>query len=83
MATVGAFAAKTHLSELLDRVEKGEEIVITRHGVAVAVLKPAADQQREARLQQWAEELTTKRAKWNASMEGLTVKELTHGGHKY
>jgi prevent-host-death family protein len=39
--TVGAFAAKTHLSELLDRVERGEEIIITRRGKAIAKLAPA------------------------------------------
>lgn len=38
MITVGAFEAKTHLSTLLDRVEAGEEVVITRHGKAVARL---------------------------------------------
>lgn len=38
MITVGAFEAKTKLSELLDRVERGEEIVITRHGKPVARL---------------------------------------------
>ncbi|AOO83097.1 type II toxin-antitoxin system Phd/YefM family antitoxin [Bosea vaviloviae] len=36
MITVGAFEAKTKFSELLDRVERGEEIVITRHGHRVA-----------------------------------------------
>ncbi len=40
MATVGAYEAKTHLSELLERVAKGERIVITKHGVPVAVLEP-------------------------------------------
>ncbi|NCF32437.1 MAG: type II toxin-antitoxin system prevent-host-death family antitoxin [Proteobacteria bacterium] len=38
---VGAFEAKTHLSSLLDRVSRGEEIVITKHGRAVARLVPA------------------------------------------
>jgi prevent-host-death family protein len=38
--TVGAFEAKTHLSALLERVERGEEIVITRHGRPVARLMP-------------------------------------------
>lgn len=37
---VGAFEAKTKLSELLDRVEAGEEVVITRHGKEVARLAP-------------------------------------------
>ena len=37
---VSAAEAKAHLSELLDRVERGEEIVITRRGRPVAVLRP-------------------------------------------
>jgi prevent-host-death family protein len=37
---VGAFEAKNTLGSLLDRVERGEEIVITRHGKAVARLVP-------------------------------------------
>lgn len=42
MAEVGAFEAKNKLSALLDRVESGEEIVITRKGKPVARLVPAA-----------------------------------------
>lgn len=42
MAEVGAFKAKNMLSALLDRVERGEEIVITRHGKPVARLVPNA-----------------------------------------
>ena len=37
---VGAFEAKNTLGTLLDRVENGEEIVITRHGKPVARLVP-------------------------------------------
>jgi prevent-host-death family protein len=37
---IGAFEAKNKLAALLDRVEQGEEIVITRHGKAVARLVP-------------------------------------------
>jgi prevent-host-death family protein len=40
MATVSAFEAKTHFGDLLDRVCKGEEIVITRHDRPVARLIP-------------------------------------------
>jgi prevent-host-death family protein len=35
---IGAFEAKNTLGALLDRVERGEEIVITRHGKPVARL---------------------------------------------
>ena len=37
---VGAYEAKTHLSELLEKVEGGEEITITKHGAPVAKLVP-------------------------------------------
>ena len=40
MATMTAFQAKTRFGELLDRVVRGEEIVITRHEKAVARLIP-------------------------------------------
>lgn len=40
MAEIGAFEAKNTLGSLLDRVERGEEITITRHGRAVARLVP-------------------------------------------
>jgi len=40
MQEIGAFEAKNKLAALLDRVERGEEIVITRHGKAVARLVP-------------------------------------------
>ena len=40
ISSVGAYDAKTRLSELLNRVEKGEQIVITRHGRPVARLVP-------------------------------------------
>jgi prevent-host-death family protein len=40
MTEIGAYEAKTHLSELLERVSKGERIVITRHGTPVAALTP-------------------------------------------
>ena len=43
MESVGAFEAKTHLSDLLDRVSQGERITITRHGVPAAVLVPVGE----------------------------------------
>ena len=44
MAKVTAFEAKTHFGDLLDRVSKGEEIVITRHDRPVARLVPEGAQ---------------------------------------
>ena len=46
MAKIGAFEAKTHLSELLERVRAGERFTITRRGVPVAELTPVAPEGR-------------------------------------
>jgi prevent-host-death family protein len=40
MARVSAFEAKTRFGELLERVTRGEEVVITRHGKPVARIVP-------------------------------------------
>jgi prevent-host-death family protein len=40
MESVGAYEAKAHLPQLLDRVARGEEILITRNGRPVARLVP-------------------------------------------
>jgi prevent-host-death family protein len=40
LATVNMHEAKTHLSKLVERVEKGEEIVISRAGKPAAKLVP-------------------------------------------
>lgn len=37
---IGAYEAKTHLAALLDRVERGESLTITRNGRSVARLVP-------------------------------------------
>ena len=41
MLQIGAFEAKNTFGSLLDRVEAGEEILITRHGRLAARLAPA------------------------------------------
>ncbi len=40
MESIGAYEAKTNLAKLLERVLKGEQFTITKHGVPVAVLQP-------------------------------------------
>lgn len=51
MREVGAFEAKNRLGQLLDLVEQGEEVIITRHGKPVARLAPphAAPDREQAR----------------------------------
>ena len=47
MREIQASEAKTHLPQLLDEVERGETILITRHGRPVARLVPEADRRLE------------------------------------
>lgn len=44
---VSVAEAKAHLSEILDRVEAGEEVVITRRGRAIARLRAEASSKRK------------------------------------
>ncbi len=46
MKTVGSYEAKTHLARLLDRVARGEEFQITRHGRPIARLVPEPEPNR-------------------------------------
>jgi prevent-host-death family protein len=85
MREVGVLEAKTHLSALLDAVEKdGETVTITRHGRAVATLSPASDTDvaRAPRKTSAAEQverfraLREKIAAANPDAENLTWEEL-------
>lgn len=41
--TLGVFDARTRFSELIDRAERGEETIVTRHGRVVARIAPPED----------------------------------------
>jgi prevent-host-death family protein len=80
MKTVGAYEAKTHLSQLLDEVLRGEVITITRHGVPVARLVPPADRPVEpdldALIAHWKE------VRKGITLGGLSIRELIEEGRK-
>ncbi len=47
MREIQASEAKTHLPQLLDDVERGETLVITRHGRRIARIVPEVDRRQE------------------------------------
>mgnify|MGYP001130690304 CR=1 FL=1 len=47
MREIQASQAKVHLAELLDDVERGETLIITRHGHRIARLVPEVDRRQE------------------------------------
>jgi len=80
MVTVGAYEAKTQLSALLDKVEQGEEVVITRHGKPVARLVKAETASRE---QIDAAIAGIKERREGVTTGGLGWKALRDEGRKY
>ena len=54
MVTVNLAQAKAHLSELLDKVEAGEDVIITRHGRAVAHIRAVLPPKRPLPLEELA-----------------------------
>jgi prevent-host-death family protein len=80
MREVGAFEAKNTLGTLLDWVERGEEVLITRRGRAVARLVPAAPSLGTPRAQQAAERLRARQA--GLSLKGLVLADLIAEGRR-
>jgi prevent-host-death family protein len=73
--------AKARFSELLDDVERGETLVITRHGRAIARLVPESDE-RHAEALRSMERIEA----FRQTMPRLSLGEILsarHDGHKY
>lgn len=79
MRQIGAYEAKTHLPRLLDEVADGEAITITKHGVAVAVLMPAATRPTMTA----AEAIAGLRAfRRDHRLDGLSIRDLIDEGRR-
>jgi len=78
MDQIGAFEAKNRLSALLDRVEQGEEIVITRRGKPVAKLVPVGPGFDRAKARRAVEGLLE--ASRGVTLGGLKIRDLIDQG---
>jgi prevent-host-death family protein len=81
MVQIGAFEAKTRLSELLKRTESGESFVITRHGRPVARLVPE-DTDDRARIADAIERLRDFRGMLG-KLSWEDIRDDRHEGHRY
>jgi prevent-host-death family protein len=79
--TVGAYEAKTHLSQLLDEVAQGASITITKRGVPIAILAPPPTSRRMTfdEIAKGFEEIR-KHAK---PLGELTIRDLIEEGRRY
>jgi prevent-host-death family protein len=81
MRQVPASDAEVRLAQILDEAERGETVIITRHGRAIARLTPEV-QRRQKEIDQAVE--TFKAPGWRTGR--ITTEELfsaRHEGHKY
>ena len=79
MKTMGAYEAKTHFPKLLDSVSKGETILITKHGVPVAVLQQPEASRKDNAAQAIA---GLKKFRERHRLGGLSVRELIDAGRR-
>ena len=86
-APIPSNEAKTHLAQLLDRVERGEELTISRHGRPVARLVPASPDHDLAAARRAVDALFHHRAKLGASgvadFDAAEIAALVRAGRKY
>lgn len=89
MAEIGAYQAKTHLPQLLERVQKGERFVITRHGQPVAELVPMTGRNQPrirralAELRSIRKVLARRGGRGKAVLRhGQSLRGLAHEGHR-
>lgn len=79
MERVGTYDARNRLSELIDMAERGEEVIITRHGKPVAKLvKAEADDDQVRRAEAAVQWIFDNRG--GNSLGDLSVKELIEEG---
>ena len=79
MREVGVFEAKNKLSALLDEVEHGGEVTITRRGKAVARLVALQAVDKEAAMA--AADRIVARSK-GVTLGGISIKELVREGRR-
>jgi prevent-host-death family protein len=81
MESVGVLEAKTHWSQLLERVERGETIQIAKRGQPVALLMPSQDTKK--RNVREVVERIKKLGERNTLGPGLTIKDLINEGRRF
>ena len=78
--TVGAYEAKTRLSELLQRVQEGETVTITKHGHPVARIVGAETERPST------EQVRDEVRRLNEGLPPVGIEEILasiHEGHRY
>lgn len=81
MRQIQASEAKTHLPSLLDEVERGETLIITRHGKAIARIVPE-ETRRQEEIDQAVDDIRALR-KRIGKLSLVEILSARHEGHRY
>lgn len=81
MTTVGSYEAKTHLPALLERVARGEKILITRWGLPVACLTPPQPETRDTH--RVIKEFKAYSKRQGRTLGRLTFRQLINEGRRF
>ncbi|HKH49876.1 MAG TPA: type II toxin-antitoxin system prevent-host-death family antitoxin [Thermoanaerobaculia bacterium] len=79
MRSVGAYEAKTHLSQLIEEVSRGEQVAITKNGTPVALLVPVPSRQRPD-VREVIRQLREFRR--GITLDGLSTREMIEEGRR-
>jgi prevent-host-death family protein len=83
MTSIGTFEAKTHLTQLLGRVAKGEKILITNRGRPVAMLVPPEPENGGDVAGIVKEMLRVRDEQGPSRGKNLTVREMREEGRRF
>ena len=78
--TIGAFEAKTHLSQLLQDVQKGNEITITKRGKPIARLTPIKENENKVKIKDILHEFDSIRNKVKGN---VNIRKYILAGRKF
>ena len=82
MDEIGILEARNTLSALIERVERGEEVTITRHGKPVAKLVSTDNEnERKARVRAAIEWVRANRA--GNTLDGASINEMIEEGRRF
>lgn len=78
---IGAFEAKTHFSQIIEKVQHGADFVITKHGKPVAKIIPFEQEQEMTRMEA-IEKLMEMRKLYRGKPGSFNIREAIEEGRR-
>ena len=79
--SIGAFEAKTHFSQIIEKAERGEDFVITRRGKPVAKIIPF-EQKKEMTFKEAVDQLIEMRKFYRGEPGSFNIREAIEEGRR-